>query len=263
MADFKTHLIRAAAVSGMAATSLMLAGVGAHQHVMTYFVLGTVGRLLPDVDSKSSVPFRVAFNLLAVVCAFLTVLHFGGHYSLLELIILWAVCFAGIRYGLCPLFVNMTVHRGLVHSIPAGVIAGLLSVLLAARGLGFPVDHAWLCGLFVFLGFVVHLLLDEIYSVNLFGMKLKRSFGAAFWFRQLEESLGYHEHVLGYSGPVLSGAFAAAVPGSVNEPGTLSTTAKPAMARRRLGLRVIYTTVRSGLITDFPLHAGRQQIVSR
>ncbi|MEE4375988.1 MAG: metal-dependent hydrolase [Candidatus Competibacteraceae bacterium] len=190
MADFKTHLIGAAAVSGVAATSLMLAGVAAHQHVMTYFVLGTAGGLLPDVDSKSSVPFRVAFNLLAVICAFLMVLHFSGHYSLLELTIVWTVCFAGIRYGLCPLFVNMTVHRGLVHSIPAGVIAGLISVLLASRLLGFPAVHAWLCGLFVFLGFAVHLLLDEMYSVNLFGMKLKRSFGTAFNLGSIKNPLG-------------------------------------------------------------------------
>lgn len=51
--------------------------------------------------------------------------------------------------------------------------------------------HAWLCGVFVLLGFLVHLLLDEFYSVNLYGKKLlKSSFGTAFCLGNLNQPLG-------------------------------------------------------------------------
>ncbi len=36
-----------------------------------------------------------------------------------------------------------------------------------------------MAGLFVFLGFVIHLLLDEIYSVDFTGARIKKSFGTA------------------------------------------------------------------------------------
>ena len=38
---------------------------------------------------------------------------------------------------------------------------------------------AWLGGGFMFIGYLTHLLLDELYSVNLMGQRLKRSFGSA------------------------------------------------------------------------------------
>jgi hypothetical protein len=42
--------------------------------------------------------------------------------------------------------------------------------------------NAWLCGTFVFLGFLTHLTLDELYSVDLRGVRVKRSFGSALSF---------------------------------------------------------------------------------
>jgi len=39
--------------------------------------------------------------------------------------------------------------------------------------------HSWLSGLFIGFGFIVHLLLDEIYSVDLSNKRMKKSFGTA------------------------------------------------------------------------------------
>ncbi|MBS1221254.1 MAG: rane-bound metal-dependent hydrolase, partial [Proteobacteria bacterium] len=124
MADFNTHLMGAAAVSGLAATALVMTGMFPHQAVIGYFVLGVIGGLLPDLDSPTSVPIRIAFAALAVVAGFLVVFTFGRRYSLVELVILWFGCFLFIRYGLFNLFDRVTVHRGLIHSIPAGVSFG-------------------------------------------------------------------------------------------------------------------------------------------
>ncbi len=191
MADFNTHLMGAAAVSGLAATVLVMTGQFPHQAVIGYFVLGVVGGLLPDLDSPTSIPIRIAFATLAVAAGFLVVFTFGRRYSLVELVILWFGCFLFIRYGLFNLFDRLTVHRGLVHSIPAGVGCGLIATLVAFQVFNASVVHAWLCGAFVTLGFLVHLLLDEWYSVDLSGKKLlKSSFGTAFSLGSLDQPIG-------------------------------------------------------------------------
>ena len=191
MADFKTHLIGAAAVSGLAATVVVMSGQVPHQTVIGYFILGVVGGLLPDIDSPTSIPLRIAFATLSVIAGFLVAFTFGKHYSLLELVLLWAGGFLLIRYGLLNLFTRFTTHRGLIHSIPAGIGFGLATTVLAFHGLGSSALDAWLGGLFVTLGFIVHLLLDEWYSVNLFGKKLlKKSFGTAFCLGSWKQPLG-------------------------------------------------------------------------
>jgi hypothetical protein len=179
MANFNTHLMGAAAVSGIAATGLVMSGVVTHQAVVSYFILGVIGGLLPDIDSPYSIPIRITFNVLALIAGFIVVFTFSQRFSLAELVILWIGCYALVRYGVFSLFTHFTAHRGLIHSIPAGIASGLLSTLLAYHLFGASALHAWNCGLFVALGFLVHLLLDEIYSVNLLGMELKSSFGSA------------------------------------------------------------------------------------
>jgi hypothetical protein len=204
MADFKTHLLVAAAGSGLAATALVMSGPFSHQAVMGYFTLGVIGGLLPDIDSPTSIPIRIAFATLSVVAGFLVAFTFGKHYSLLELLILWAGCFLIIRYGLLNLFTRLTTHRGLIHSIPAGIGFGLATTALVFHGFRSSAIDAWLCGLFVTLGFIVHLLLDEWYSVNLYGKKLlKKSFGTAFCLGSLKQPLGTVALYLTVSGLLL------------------------------------------------------------
>ncbi len=181
MADFNTHLTGAVIVSGLAATVLVMAGQFSHQAIVGYFVLGVVGGLLPDIDSPTSIPVRLAFMVVAVIAGFLLIFTFSHYYSLLELVILWLGCFIVIRFGVFNLLDALTVHRGLVHSIPAGIGFGFFTVFVAYHFFDTSAVHAWFCGAFVTLGFFVHLLLDELYSVDLFGKKvLKRSFGTAF-----------------------------------------------------------------------------------
>lgn len=190
MANFNTHLIGAAAVSGLAATVLVMSGAAPHQAVIGYFLLGVIGGLLPDIDLPHSLPVRIAFMALAVVAGFLVVFTFGRRFSLLELIILWVVFFVLIRYVVFNLLDRFTVHRGLVHTVPTGIGCGLATTAIAYHVFGASVVHSWLCGAFIAGGFIVHLLLDEFYSVDLFGKKLlKSSFGTAFSFGSLNQPL--------------------------------------------------------------------------
>jgi membrane-bound metal-dependent hydrolase YbcI (DUF457 family) len=79
-----------------------------------------------------------------------------------------------------PLFQRMTVHRGIFHSIPAILIFTELVYLYMFR---LPFDQRLVVTAAGFAGIFSHLLLDEIYSVDLENKRLKRSFGTAlaFW----------------------------------------------------------------------------------
>ncbi len=190
MANFKTHMLGAALVSGVAATVLNMAGAISQHAVLGYFSLGVVGGLLPDIDSDMSIPVRVGFNLLSVLAAFMVVFYCGPRWSLAEVVSAGLLAFILMRYVVFGVFARFTTHRGLVHSIPAGLIFGLLATLIAWRLFNTHPVHAWFCGIFILLGFLVHLLLDEIYSVNLMGAYIKRSFGSALRFWNGDNLLG-------------------------------------------------------------------------
>ncbi len=179
MADFKTHLIGGTAASGIAATALLMGEVLPRDAVLGCFALGAIGGLLPDVDLETSIPGRVAFRVVSLVGAFLMVQALSGRYSLAELVLLWLGGYLLLRHAVFGFINRCTVHRGLVHSLPAAAAFALATVLAAHRGLSVSAGAAWLAGLFVGLGFVVHLVLDELYSVDLLGRRLKRSFGTA------------------------------------------------------------------------------------
>jgi hypothetical protein len=179
MASYRGHLmfssVLGVAYGGVAAWQLhldwapVLLGAG----------LTTVGGLLPDLDSDSGVPVRETFNLLAVVAPLFLLRRLGRHdVPLDEMLVMMAGIYVFIRYVLSSIFKRLTVHRGMFHSIPAMVIAGLV-VFLLDKGAELPVRFFLAGG--VMLGFLSHLVLDEIYSVDFMGLKLhlKKSAGSA------------------------------------------------------------------------------------
>ena len=190
MADFKTHLIAAAAISGVASSALQVAGTASQGELITYFALGVTGGLLPDIDLDHSIILRAAFSLLGVTTAFLGLFALGRGYSLVELVLIWTSIFLLVRFGLLNLFGNFTVHRGLLHSLPAAAISGLATLLIAHEIGGVDSLIAWRCAAFVCIGFLVHLVLDEIYSVDLLGARFKKSFGSAIKLGSFNQPVG-------------------------------------------------------------------------
>jgi hypothetical protein len=100
----------------------------------------------------------------------------------LELLVVWLVIYFFFRWLVFAVFTRLTTHRGVFHSVPAACFFGLLTSIIAERAVGQAPLLAWFAGGFVTFGYLVHLLLDELYSVNLFGLRVKRSFGSAFKF---------------------------------------------------------------------------------
>lgn len=179
MANFNTHLLVASAASIGAAL------VAANVHLITnadipwLVFLGIVGGLLPDIDANNSRPVRLLFNILALM-GVATALHtLKDSYAPHLLLLIAAGTYLFIRYGMLSIFNSLTVHRGVFHSLLAALFFGLLMTCISYRLLHWDVLHAWLNGIFIALGFIVHLLLDELYSTNLSNLRMKRSFGTA------------------------------------------------------------------------------------
>jgi hypothetical protein len=138
-----------------------------------------MGGVLPDIDADHSTPIQILFSALAVLLAFFTVFSTAGAYSIVELSLVWLCVYVLIRYVACTLFARFTVHRGIFHSLLAAVFFWFLTTAVTYHVFTMPPFNAWLTGCFVCLGYIVHLVLDEIYSVDLMGASIKKSFGTA------------------------------------------------------------------------------------
>jgi hypothetical protein len=179
LANFKTHFNTGALASGILSTTFLSLDMISPVQSGIFLFLGTVGSILPDIDSNHSVPLRVGFQILAIVLSFLVLFKVGVEYSVVEMLILWGVTFIFIKQIVLRLFNRYTRHRGIFHSIPAGLLFGLMAVVVLYHVFEYHHFHAWLGGFFIFFGYIVHLVLDEIYSVDFSGKKIKKSFGTA------------------------------------------------------------------------------------
>ncbi len=182
MAGFRTHIT----VSGSLGFAYGAAAVQPFGFPTEPAILAagltTVGGMLPDLDSDYGVPVREMFALAAIVVP-LTMVPRLTQMGISQEGVLATVLFGYviIRYFVARLFRRFTVHRGMFHSIPAMLIAGLI-VYLGYASPNRPMRVLLASG--VMLGFLSHLVLDEIYSVGFNGIrvKLKSSAGSALKF---------------------------------------------------------------------------------
>ncbi|MDO4896495.1 MAG: metal-dependent hydrolase [Moraxella sp.] len=186
MANFRTHLTVGASIS--LAVAVMGLGAGLYGLSTAVFgaVIGTIGSLLPDIDLRTSRPAKKGFAFAGVFLATLTAILYASHHVGTDAVVnalgVWAVAYVLLKYVIFETFHRVTVHRGMLHSVPYMAVFGLLVVYGSYYGLKLTALVSWLFGLFLFIGALVHLLLDEWYSVNFWGFKLKKSSGTAFKF---------------------------------------------------------------------------------
>ena len=177
--------------SGVASLTVYKAGLIDDSGFLLCVMLGTVGGLLPDLDSDNSTPIKLGFNLISFVFAFALVMHWRSELSLLSLMVLWLAGYAFMRYVVFYIFTNLTVHRGVIHSVPYMMILGLGLTCLSYYVLQASLSASWFYGLFLFTGAMVRVLLDQLYNVNLSNMKMKRSSGTAMKFYQQKDKWWY------------------------------------------------------------------------
>jgi hypothetical protein len=179
MANFTTHIAIGTVVSGALATLTLAADVVAPQNLVAVTLAGALGSVLPDIDLKDSRPSRAMFAGLAIFASFAVLFNAATKFSIAELWLLWLGTLLLVRYGLHTIFHRLSVHRGIWHSILAAVFCSVATAIVFRHLLDKPDGVSWLAAAFMFVGYITHLTLDEIYSVDVMDTRIKSSFGTA------------------------------------------------------------------------------------
>jgi membrane-bound metal-dependent hydrolase YbcI (DUF457 family) len=179
MAGFRTHITTSTAL-GLAygGTAAALFDVPWPRCALAAGLCGVSG-MLPDLDSDSGVPLRESIAFAAAVVPMLMIPRFRTMYFTPETMVLaGAGIYLLIRFGLAWLLKKYTVHRGMFHSLPAALIAAEVAFLICSRQ---DLSIRYFFAAAVLVGFLSHLVLDEIWSVGFRRghFYLKSSFGTA------------------------------------------------------------------------------------
>lgn len=179
MAGFRTHITTSTVLGfGYGFGAFSCFDVPWESCVLAGGLCGVSG-MLPDLDSGPGKPLRESLAFAAAVIPMLLfdrARHLGMSNESMALA--GSAIYLGIRFGVGWLLRRYTVHRGMFHSLPAAIIAGELAFLVCTSGglnLRFYKAGA------VVAGFMSHLILDEIWSVEIrgIGVGVKKSFGTA------------------------------------------------------------------------------------
>jgi membrane-bound metal-dependent hydrolase YbcI (DUF457 family) len=181
MANFKTHLTASLVTTLVVSSGLQVFGLLPNSLFLVAILLliGVVSGLLPDVDSDNSKLLRIFFNLLGVAGAILASSLFCCLKPILLIIAVAVFAFIFVRYFIFKLFKLITVHRGIIHSIPYALFLSLLMVIICFYIFKQSSLFSWACGVMLLSNYLMHLIFDELVSVNLLGAKMKRSLGTA------------------------------------------------------------------------------------
>ena len=178
MAMFEQHVNSAIVVSGILTVPLYSSELLTTNEALVVFLLLIIGGVLPDIDSENSKPIQITFRIISVLIPILILLAIGDGLSVIQILLVWGVL--GLFTNLIfMILLKFTVHRGIIHSIPMGVFFGQIIIYIFYEVLGYSSTFALIAGIFLTIGFLLHLLLDEIVSLNAFGMRIKSSFGTA------------------------------------------------------------------------------------
>jgi hypothetical protein len=179
MASFEQHVNAAVVASGVAVVPLYSASVVDINQTVALFSLGILGGVLPDIDSDNSKPIQISFRILSIFLPLIAILTTVNTLSVTTILLMWIFYSLILHFVIFKFFLASTHHRGIFHSIPMGLFIALLVVYLFQNILMSKSIFSILSGLFIFYGFFIHLLLDEIVSLNLLGKHMKKSLGSA------------------------------------------------------------------------------------
>lgn len=184
MAGFKTHFTTSSVLGvGYGGAAHFVYGVPLSTSLLAGGLCSVAG-MLPDLDSDSGVPLRESLAFSAAIVPMLLLPRLAqlgmDHDAIAGATMLLYLL---IRFPLAKFIKRLTAHRGMFHSLPACAIFGELTFLLCS---GNDINTRLLKAGGIVIGFMSHLILDEIWSINFkFGMpvSLKSSFGTAvkFW----------------------------------------------------------------------------------
>ncbi len=178
MANFSTHINTAALVSGVGAMGLVYADLIDKNESFILFFAGIIGGILPDIDHDKSTLLKIMEFFFANLISFLVVFKYIGDYPLMKLVLLWIFAYICVSFAFY-IFKKFTHHRGMFHSVTAAFLFMFLTTDIGYYFFELNTNLSYMTGFFVFLGYITHLILDEIYAVDVAGVHIKHSFGSA------------------------------------------------------------------------------------
>ena len=116
MANFNTHLNVATVSSGLACATLLSAAHIDFDSALLLWFLGTIGGLLPDIDSDNSTSLDTIFAMFTLAAVLIALRYISG-VRFIELIATSLILYGTMRFVIRPLFEKITVHRGSCHSL--------------------------------------------------------------------------------------------------------------------------------------------------
>jgi membrane-bound metal-dependent hydrolase YbcI (DUF457 family) len=179
MANFPTHIAVGTVVSGALATVTVATDMVAPENIVAVTLAGVLGSVLPDIDLEDSRPARAMFAGLGVFFSFAVLFSLERQYSVAEMLVLWLGTLLFVRYVAKEVFFRISYHRGVWHSLLAMVFCAFATAWIYNKLLGKDEGVAWLAAGFLAIGYLTHLVLDEIYSVDVMDTRIKASFGTA------------------------------------------------------------------------------------
>jgi len=198
MANFNTHLIVGATVSLIVSETLISMKILSPTLASVAFFLGTLGSLMPDIDSNHSKSIKVSLSMISILITMLLISAKSKVYSLIELLIMSIFILSFIRFGIIEFFRLTSKHRGMFHSIPVAFIWGISTTIISNTIIGLNSLISWIFGFMIIVGYITHLILDELYSVDLVNKKIKKSFGTALKLFRLKTNIDKMQTLLIY-----------------------------------------------------------------
>lgn len=186
MASYKAHMAFGVLTAVVWCIVALLFSIVSIWFIPFVFFATIIGAFLPDLDSDTGFPLKILLTVFSIVggliVAWITINSENNSPFIISLYALISILF--IYFGIGGIFKKITRHRGIFHSVPAVLLSFLLTLSLMDY---FPVEFKvkMVLSLGVGIGYLCHLILDELYSiVNLGGMPFipKKSIGTALKF---------------------------------------------------------------------------------
>ncbi len=166
MSGFKTHFIGGVVAGTVTASyyAIVRPETLNPTQLTAVFICGTIGGLLPDLDSDTGKPLSMLFGLISVIIPVVFLKDMSNFFDITPefLISYFVLTYFLINYVLMEGVKRITRHRGIMHSIPFALLCGEASFFMFMPS-GIPMATA--AGIAVFIGAMVHLILDEFHSI--------------------------------------------------------------------------------------------------
>ncbi len=176
MAGFKVHAATAFAFSVSFASYVSVSNHFPLPWGIVLGALGVIGGLLPDIDSGETKIARYSGLLAGAILSLVTFLFFEASSLLFNYFVAFILFIPFVKITQMGVK-NWMTHRGVFHSIPMGILLSI-AVFHLFDLLNFPHIYSLYCAGFLGGGYLIHLVLDELWSLRK-GISKHSSFGTA------------------------------------------------------------------------------------